>query len=36
MIEPYWNAIATKQFESLDEDAQMDWADLRAILARRA
>jgi hypothetical protein len=35
MIEPYWNQIAQKQFESLDEDAQMDWKDLRDLVQHR-
>ena len=35
MIENYWNKVATKQFEGLDEDVQMDWKDLRDLLAKR-
>jgi hypothetical protein len=30
-----WDEIATREFESLDQNEQDDWADLRQKIARR-
>lgn len=30
-----WNRIATEEFESLDQDEQNDWADLRQKVSKR-
>jgi hypothetical protein len=36
MAKKNWDKIATKEFEDLDEQAQKDWAELRARVSARA